>query len=88
VDRATQGKRRTNYRLFPDLSAAVDVYSDWIDACDSVAKDVAGPNSRDGPSTGRDAGQGDSGGDTGGLSGGGMDDEDEDYVAVGYDDDF
>lgn len=22
----------------PDLSAAVDVYSDWIDACDAVAK--------------------------------------------------
>lgn len=25
-----------------DLSGAVDVYSDWIDACDSVAKEVAG----------------------------------------------
>ena len=24
-----------------DLSAAVDVYSDWIDACDSVAKEAA-----------------------------------------------
>lgn len=24
------------------LSAAVDVYSDWIDACDMVAKDAAG----------------------------------------------
>ncbi|KAK2734474.1 hypothetical protein FQN55_002796 [Onygenales sp. PD_40] len=24
------------------LSAAVDVYSDWIDACDAVAKDTAG----------------------------------------------
>ena len=27
---------------FPDLSAAVDVYSDWIDACDAVAKEAAG----------------------------------------------
>jgi transcription elongation factor Elf1 len=27
---------------FADLSAAVDVYSDWIDACDAVAKDAAG----------------------------------------------
>jgi len=26
----------------PDLSAAVDVYADWIDACDSVAKEAAG----------------------------------------------
>ncbi|KKZ63174.1 hypothetical protein EMCG_02470 [[Emmonsia] crescens] len=25
-----------------DLSAAVDVYSDWVDACDAVAKDAAG----------------------------------------------
>lgn len=24
-----------------DLSAGVDVYSDWIDACDSVAKEAA-----------------------------------------------
>jgi transcription elongation factor Elf1 len=24
-----------------DLSAAVDVYSDWVDACDSVAKTKA-----------------------------------------------
>ena len=24
----------------PDLSAAVDVYSDWIDACDTVAKEA------------------------------------------------
>lgn len=24
-----------------DLSAAVDVYSDWVDACDNVAKDLA-----------------------------------------------
>jgi transcription elongation factor Elf1 len=25
----------------PDLSAAVDVYSDWVDACDDVAKRAA-----------------------------------------------
>ena len=24
-----------------DLSAAVDVYSDWVDACDTVAKEAA-----------------------------------------------
>ncbi|KAJ5169114.1 Transcription elongation factor [Penicillium canariense] len=29
------------------LSAAVDVYSDWVDACDAVAKDTA--NQYDGP---------------------------------------
>lgn len=27
-----------------DLSAAVDVYSDWVDACDAVAKDAAAGN--------------------------------------------
>ncbi|KAG5287089.1 transcription elongation factor Elf1 [Histoplasma ohiense] len=26
------------------LSAAVDVYSDWVDACDAVAKDAAAGN--------------------------------------------
>ena len=25
--------------FFVDLSAAVDVYSDWVDACDAVAKE-------------------------------------------------
>lgn len=25
----------------PDLSAPVDVYYDWVDACDAVAKDAA-----------------------------------------------
>ena len=25
-----------------DLSAGVDVYSDWIDACDAVAREAAG----------------------------------------------
>lgn len=27
--------------VYTDLSAGVDVYSDWIDACDSVAKEAA-----------------------------------------------
>lgn len=29
-----------------DLSQAVDVYSDWIDACDAVAKEAASGMSR------------------------------------------
>lgn len=29
-----------------DLSAAVDVYTDWIDACDAVAKETASGNAR------------------------------------------
>lgn len=32
----------TDYNSSTDLSAAVDVYSDWVDACDAVAKDVDG----------------------------------------------
>ena len=32
-----------------DLSAAVDVYSDWIDACDAVAKEAAGTGVEDEP---------------------------------------
>lgn len=32
-----------------DLSAAVDVYSDWIDACDAVAKEAAGASTYDAP---------------------------------------
>ena len=35
---------RTDFVGKLDLSAAVDVYSDWIDACDAVAKDEAGRN--------------------------------------------
>ena len=27
-----------------DLSAPVDVYADWVDACDAVAKDAAASN--------------------------------------------
>ena len=36
--------RLRSYRLTyhsQDLSAGVDVYSDWIDACDTVAKEAA-----------------------------------------------
>jgi len=32
-------KRISVNRRLLDLSAAVDVYSDWVDACDQVAKD-------------------------------------------------
>ncbi|PGG99883.1 hypothetical protein GX51_06094 [Blastomyces parvus] len=39
-----------------DLSAAVDVYSDWVDACDAVAKDAAAGN--DGDTTARRANEG------------------------------
>ena len=35
--------------MFQDLSAAVDVYSDWIDACDAVAKEAAGTGMEDEP---------------------------------------
>ena len=62
----------------------MDVYSDWIDACDSVAKDAAGSNNRDGPSTSRGLGPS---GSAGGVDGGGQED-DEEEVAVAYDDDF
>ncbi len=34
-------------RLLSDLSAAVDVYSDWVDACDAVAKDTVGKDEDD-----------------------------------------
>lgn len=33
---------------FTDLSAAVDVYSDWIDACDAVKKGGEAENVRPG----------------------------------------
>ena len=32
-----------------DLSAAVDVYSDWVDACDVVARDTATKYEEDDP---------------------------------------
>ena len=40
----------------PDLSAGVDVYSDWIDACDTVAKEAAGRDA--GPHSYRDVASG------------------------------
>lgn len=33
--------RSTSFLFTTDLSAAVDVYSDWVDACDAVAKSKA-----------------------------------------------
>ncbi|KAI9700425.1 MAG: hypothetical protein M1836_002440 [Candelina mexicana] len=37
-----------NYITLPvDLSAAVDVYSDWIDACDAVAKEAGESTTRE-----------------------------------------
>ncbi|PSK56602.1 hypothetical protein B9Z65_6226 [Elsinoe australis] len=35
------------------LSAPIDVYSDWIDACDAVAKEAAAGTSRPAPAGGR-----------------------------------
>lgn len=32
---------------FTDLSAGVDVYSDWVDACDSVAKEAVDATGED-----------------------------------------
>ena len=46
-----------------DLSAAVDVYSDWVDACDAVAKEDgeerAGEHAPSRPAAGRAARRGD-----------------------------
>jgi len=58
------------------LSAAVDVYSDWIDACERVAKEAAGDAPGHGPSS---SGQGIS--DRNAIIG----DEDDDGLG-GYDD--
>lgn len=44
----TASESEAHYRL-PDLSAAVDVYSDWIDACDTVAKEAADASRTDAP---------------------------------------
>ncbi|KAF2756036.1 Elf1-domain-containing protein [Pseudovirgaria hyperparasitica] len=55
------------------LSAAVDVYADWVDACDAVAKENADATSKDGPlALGRQGGllsrQGGGGGGGGGAA--------------------
>jgi transcription elongation factor Elf1 len=41
-----------NTQLHIDLSAPVDVYSDWVDACDTVAKSTANQDEDDEPKTG------------------------------------
>ena len=42
--------------LFADLSAPVDVYSDWVDACDAVAKEAAAGSTRPATNTSRQPG--------------------------------
>ncbi len=45
-----------------DLSAGVDVYSDWVDACDTVAKEAADvPKADDGIDSYNDLAVGDNG---------------------------
>lgn len=69
-----------------DLSAAVDVYSDWIDACDAVAKD--GPESPvddglsgyDDPTAGNERGQHESSAHRNLVSSAGGNDEAGDFV--------
>lgn len=39
-------------QLHIDLSAPVDVYSDWVDACDAVAKSTANQYEGDEPRAG------------------------------------
>lgn len=75
-----------------DLSQPVDVYSDWIDACEQVAKEAAETDAKDRefssygleerrPGVGVAAAAGAAGGaGAGGGAGGGVaEDEDEDY---------
>jgi transcription elongation factor Elf1 len=59
------------------LSAAVDVYSDWVDACEEVAKDAADEDAEDAKFSSYATGGGAS---RGGVpaAGHGGDDEDED----------
>ena len=47
--RLTTSSKKHELTNFADLSAAIDVYSEWIDACDAVAKeapDVTGKSAR------------------------------------------
>ena len=46
--RLTASVSNAHCRLL-DLSAAVDVYSDWIDACDTVAKEAVEASRMDAP---------------------------------------
>ncbi|OAL26016.1 hypothetical protein AYO20_10285 [Fonsecaea nubica] len=61
------------------LSAAVDVYSDWIDACEDVAKDAASREAEDDAKFSSYAASGKAGADIGGAEGGADEDEDVDY---------
>ncbi|KAJ1329244.1 Transcription elongation factor Elf1 like [Microdochium nivale] len=56
-------------RLYADLSAPVDVYSEWVDAADAVAKEDAGSGERSGLPR--------PGGRSSGAGRGGDDDEDD-----------
>lgn len=64
------------------LSAAVDVYSDWVDACENVAKDAADEDAEDAKfssyATAGDQPQGRTGPVAAGAGGGGADADDED----------
>ncbi|KIX91983.1 uncharacterized protein Z520_12310 [Fonsecaea multimorphosa CBS 102226] len=61
------------------LSAAVDVYSDWIDACENVAQDAASKEAEDDAKFSSYATSGSrAGGGIGAPGGGGADEEDED----------
>lgn len=54
VRTAGYGFARQSIRLtdcVSDLSQAVDVYSDWVDACDAVAKDAADSTAKSGGNT-------------------------------------
>jgi len=62
------------------LSAAVDVYSDWIDACENVAQEAAAEEAEDKRFSAY-------GTTTAGTKGGGGEDEGEE-ADVGYDEDY
>ncbi|KIW75503.1 hypothetical protein Z517_10244 [Fonsecaea pedrosoi CBS 271.37] len=61
------------------LSAAVDVYSDWIDACEDVAKDAASREAEDDAKFSSYAASGKAGAGIGAAEGGADEDEDVDY---------
>ncbi|OAP56725.1 hypothetical protein AYL99_08837 [Fonsecaea erecta] len=60
------------------LSAAVDVYSDWIDACEDVAKEAATHEAEEDAKFSSYATSGRAGAGAGAAGGRGADDEDED----------
>jgi transcription elongation factor Elf1 len=69
----------TNSSRCSDLSAAVDVYSDWVDACDAVAKEgeAGGDHAPERPPDRRTSGAAPKGGD---------DDDDDDDDIMGDED--